>query len=227
MTSGLFQDFHKRSREVSKYFIFLKSLESEDTQHGNKRIKMIDDELLRTLRASGFLLLYNLVEATMRNGIDAIFDELQGEGVSYDQIRPELKKIVLKNLKKRNPYKLVSSIESISLDIITVGFDKQDLFSGNVDGKLIRNIAKNYGFSPNTDYGKTGNGKDLRRIKENRNDLAHGFKSFAEVGKAKGADELIEIKNKVVQYLREILENIEQYLAEQEYLASTSNTSPP
>ena len=108
-----------------------------------------------------------------------------------------------------------------------MGFDKQDLFSGNVDGRLIKNIAKDYGFSPNTDYGKTGDGKDLLIIKENRNDLAHGFKSFAEVGKAKSPDELIGIKNKVVKYLREILENIEQYLAKQEYLASTSNTSPP
>ena len=51
---------------------------------GNQRIKKIDDELLKTLKASGFLLLYNLVEATMRNGIEAIFDELQSQGVSYD-----------------------------------------------------------------------------------------------------------------------------------------------
>lgn len=233
MTSILFPDFHERSREVSKYFIFLKSLEQGSTQlrmkgfKENQRIKKIDDELLKTLKASGFLLLYNLVEATMRNGIEAIFDELQSQGVSYDQVKPELKKIVLKNLKKRNPDELVSSIESISLDIITVGFDKQDLFSGNVDGRLIRNIAKDYGFSPKTDYGKTGDGKDLRIIKDNRNKLAHGFNSFAEIGKDKSADELVEIKNKVVKYLREILENIEQYLAEQEYLASTSNTSPP
>ncbi len=233
MTSVLFQDFHERSREVSKYFIFLKSLEQRYIKlrmkgfKENQKIKVIDSELLKTLKASGFLLLYNLVEATMRNGIEAIFEELQGKGVSYEQVKPELKKIVLKNLKKRNPDKLVASIESISLDIITVGFDKQDLFSGNVDGRLIRNIAKNYGFSPKTDYGKTGDGKDLLIIKENRNNLADGFKSFAEVGRDKSADELVEIKNKVVKYLREILDNIEQYLAEQEYLASTSNTSPP
>jgi hypothetical protein len=32
MTSGLFQDFDERSKEVSKYFIFLKSLEQATTK---------------------------------------------------------------------------------------------------------------------------------------------------------------------------------------------------
>ena len=112
MTNELIQDFNQRSKEVSKYFILLKNLEQGTTQlsmrtkNGNPRIKEIDSELLKTLKASGFLLLYNLVESTMRNVIEAIFDQLKSADVSYDQIRPELKKIVLRNLKKRNPDKI-------------------------------------------------------------------------------------------------------------------------
>ena len=232
MTSGLFQDFNKRSIEVSKYFMFLKSLEQGTTKlsmegkGGSSKIKEINPELIKTLKASGFLLLYNLVEATMRNAIEAIFDELRGKGVSYDQIRPELKKIVLKNLKKRNPDKIFSSITAISIDIITAGFDKQDLFSGNIDGMKIRDTATEYGFSHSTDYAKTGHGSDLLTIKTNRNDLAHGFKSFAEVGRDKTADELLEIKSKVAKYLKQILQNIEQYLSNKEYLDSSIVGTP-
>ncbi|NEN91620.1 MAG: hypothetical protein F6K48_23030 [Okeania sp. SIO3H1] len=54
------------------------------------------------------------------------------------------------------------------------------------------------------------------------NNLAHGIKSFAEVGKDKSADELIKIKNKVVKYLRQIIENIEIYINNREYLDSTN-----
>ncbi|BAZ20838.1 hypothetical protein NIES4073_17160 [Kalymmatonema gypsitolerans NIES-4073] len=232
MTSGLFQDFNERSREVNKYFIFLKSLEQGTTKlsmagkGGSPKIREIDPELIKTLKASGFLLLYNLVEATMRNAIEAIFDELQGKGVCYDQISPKLKKIVLKNLKKRNPDKIFSSITAISLDIITAGFDKQDLFSGNIDGMKIRDTATEYGFSHLTDYVRTGDGSDLLTVKSNRNDLAHGFKSFAEVGRDKTADELLQIKNKVVRYLKQILQNIEQYLSNQEYLDSSTGGTP-
>lgn len=222
MTSTLFQDFNERSKEVSKYFMLLKSLEQGTTklsmqgQGGTSKIKEIDSELIKTLKASGFLLLYNLVESTMRNAIQAIFDELQGQRVSYDQIRPELKKIVLKNLKKRDPDKIFSSITAISIDIIMAGFDKEDLFSGNLDGRKIRTTATEYGFLHRTDSAKTGDGIDLLIIKSNRNDLAHGLKSFAEVGKDKTADELLEIKNKTVTYLRQILQNIEQYLSNQD-----------
>ncbi|WP_026079813.1 MAE_28990/MAE_18760 family HEPN-like nuclease [Spirulina subsalsa] len=227
MTSLLFQDFNERSREVSKYFMFLKNLEQKTTQltmygYQNKaKTRTIDLELLKTLKASDFLLLYNLVEATMRNAIETIFDELKIKQVSYDNIRPELKKIVLSNLKKRNPDKIFSSIKAISLDIINAGFDKQSLFSGNLDGKKVKSTAEEYGFSWRTNPQKTGNGTDLLIIKSNRNDLAHGFKSFAEIGKSKSADELLKIKNQTIRYLREILINIEQYLSNQDYLDSS------
>jgi MAE_28990/MAE_18760-like HEPN len=224
MTSTLIQDFTERSKEVSKYFIFLKSLEqgttklSMDGRDDSSKTKVIDSELLKTLKASSFLLLYNLVEATMRNVIEAIFDRLKSERISYDQIRPELKKIVLRNLKKRDPDTIFSSITAISVDIITAGFDKEDLFSGNIDGRKIRDTATKYGFSHATDYAKTGDGSDLLTIKANRNDLAHGIKSFAEVGRDQTTDELLEIKNKVIRYLKQILQNIETYLENAEYL---------
>lgn len=232
MTSALMQDFTELSQEVSKYFIFLKSLEQGTTKlsmgsNGNSsKIKVIDPELLKTLKASGFLVLYNLVEATMRNVIAAIFDRLKSEGISYDQIRPELKKIVLKNLKKRNPDRIFSSITAISVDIITAGFDKEDLFSGNIDGKKIRETATEYGFSYSTDYAKTGDGSDLLTIKANRNDLSHGIKSFTEVGRDQTTDELLEIKKKVIRYLKQILQNIESYLENAEYLDAAAVDIP-
>ncbi|MEM7717144.1 MAG: MAE_28990/MAE_18760 family HEPN-like nuclease [Cyanobacteria bacterium P01_A01_bin.68] len=105
MTSSIFQDvkedFNKRSKEVSKYFIFLKSLEQGTTKLSmgdeKKKVKTrdIDSELEKTLKASGFLLLYNLVEATMRNAIEAIFDELRTQKVSFNKIKPGIKKIIL------------------------------------------------------------------------------------------------------------------------------------
>lgn len=225
MTSILFQYFNERSKEVSKYFIFLKSLEQGTTKlamegKAKQKIKEIDSELIKTLKASAFLLLYNLIESTMRDAIEAIFEELQSQGVSFDKIRPELKKIVLENLKNKSPSEVYHIIVDISLDIIKVGFDRKKLFSGNIDAKQIKDTAKEYGFSAKT---KTDS-SDLFTVKNNRNDLAHGHKSFAEVGKDKSADELIKIKGNVVKYLRQILENIETYLHNQEYLDSSTNT---
>ncbi|MEM1171287.1 MAG: MAE_28990/MAE_18760 family HEPN-like nuclease [Cyanobacteria bacterium P01_H01_bin.35] len=92
------------------------------------------------------------------------------------------------------------------------------LFSEHIDDKKIKTTANKYGFSA-----KKIDSSDFLIVKTKRNNLAHGIKSFAEVGKEKGADEFIEIKNKVVKYLRQILENIETYLDNQEYLDSSTN----
>ncbi len=227
MRSILFEDFDKRAKEVSKYFLFLKNLEQGTIQLNmpniknpqNYKNKKIDSELEKTLKATGFLLLYNLVESSMSNAIEAIFDELEQNETSFDDVRDELKKLILKNFKNNNSVEnLLSEINTISQDIISASFNRDKLFSGNIDAKKIKDTAILYGFSVETNARKTKNGKDLLRIKTNRNDLAHGFKSFEEVGKDATVDDLLRIQRRVICYLREILTNIESYISNKEYL---------
>ncbi|MEH2113552.1 MAE_28990/MAE_18760 family HEPN-like nuclease [Nostoc sp.] len=80
MKSTLFQDFDERAQEVSRYFLFLKNLEQGSIKLSmgnakNTKTKSINNDLEKTLKATGFLLLYNLVESTMTNAIEAVFDE--------------------------------------------------------------------------------------------------------------------------------------------------------
>ena len=91
-----------------------------------------------------------------------------------------------------------------------------------MDARLIKEIAEKYGFSYQTDFAKTKHGKNLRNIKRNRNDLAHGNKSFKEVGRDNSIEVLLEIKEEVIEYLRQILQNIKIYLDNQEYLDVTT-----
>lgn len=224
MKSTLFKDFDERAQEVSRYFLFLKNLEQGSIKLSmgngrNPKTKSINNNLEKTLKATGFLLLYNLVESTMRNAIITIFDEFQSKNVSFDDVTDKVKKIIIKNFKENNSTDtLLKSINNISFDIISSSFDKEKLFSGNLDARRIRDTSEMYGFSCTTNAKKTKNGSDLFTVKTNRNDLAHGFKSFEEVGRNATADELLVIQRRVICYLREILENIEIYLSKQEYL---------
>lgn len=217
-------DFNTRAKDVDDYFIFLDSLEKQTTQlalldiTGKYQIHSLDSELAKTLKANGFLLLYNLVESTMRNAIEAIFEEFKNKSISFDQLKPEIKLIVLQNLKNRSPKKIYLTINQLSTDIITTTFEPEELFSGNVDARLIKEIADKYGFSYQTDFAKTKNGQNLVVIKSNRNDLAHGIKSFEQVGGYQTLEELLEMKEEVVEYFTQILENIRDYLDNEEYL---------
>ncbi|NET41327.1 MAE_28990/MAE_18760 family HEPN-like nuclease [Okeania sp. SIO2B3] len=67
-----FEDFNQRSEEVSKYFIFLQSLQQGKIKlitesQGSSKAKKIETELENTLKTSAYLLLYNLIEYTMKS----------------------------------------------------------------------------------------------------------------------------------------------------------------
>jgi MAE_28990/MAE_18760-like HEPN len=217
-------DFNTRVQEINKYFLFLDGLVNETIklvilEDGvEQKIREIDRDLVKTLKANGFLLLYNLIESSMTNAIEAIFDELKEKKIPFDSVRIEIKKVVLQNFKSRSPDDIHTKISDISIDIITAGFKRRELFSGNIDRKEIAKTAIKYGFSCDTDYLKTKHGENLYNVMKNRNDLAHGNKSFSEIGKGTSIEDLLKVKEEVIEYIAQILNNIEKYLAAQEYL---------
>jgi hypothetical protein len=90
------------------------------------------------------------------------------------------------------------------------------LFSGNVDGRRIRQVATEYGFL--TPKKKSDL---LLTVKTHRNDLAHGNKSFADVGRDFDIVRLKEIQAEVLAFLEELLTNVANYVTTRSYLAPT------
>ncbi len=223
-------DFDERKQETRGYFDFLKKLNENAsrlhaTPNGQQPIPFpIADGLVKTLKATAFLLLYNLVESTMTDALHDIYDELKNQSVSFTEITDDLKKIVLSNFKSLSMDNLPAQLVDISVDIITVGFRPRELFSGNIDARLIRKTAQDYGFSHETPSQSTKQGEFLLMVKTNRNDLAHGAKSFAEVGKEYSIEQLMETEAEVVSYLAGILDNIERYIQNEEYLETSYRT---
>ena len=58
----------------------------------------------------------------------------------------------------------------------------------------------------------------LLTVKSNRNDLAHGLKSFAEVGRDFDLGRLEAIMAQVVAFLRSLLESVTTYISTKAYL---------
>ena len=111
-------DFAMRADEVIRYFQFLQEFDGRRvvfSAHptGEPAISLADqDALFKTLKANGFLLLYNLVESTVKNAIEAIFDEFKVRGVSFDACRDEVRKIVLTNLRRHNVGDILPSLSA-------------------------------------------------------------------------------------------------------------------
>lgn len=217
-------DFRQRASEVQRYFRFVVA-EANDTleiavpKGDGVALRLGErDELLKTLKASCYLLLYNLVESTMRNIVEAIFDEFRAEGIRFDDCREEIRRLVLVNFKARNTDSLLAKLLDIARHIVTETFESKETFAGNLDARTIRETAKRFGFKPPSI--KTG--WVMQTVKDNRNYLAHGNKSFSEIGKDTTPDRLEEARKQTVVILILTIRNVATYLIEKRYLAENA-----
>ncbi len=200
--------FQERTLEVEIYYSFI-----EDFINTSK-----NDDLNKILKSNMILMLYNLVESSMSNAIEEIHNNIHNNGVSFDLLKIELREVLVSYMKNHlNAKDFVAKIASIANDIVKTSFNKQKVFSGNVDSKKIKEVSKQYGFNSNTTHSKTKNGQCLVTIKNKRNDLAHGTYSFIDIGKGYSIEDLEKMKKETINYLEEILNNIDKYLINQDY----------
>ncbi len=220
----VYQDFQSRVAEIEAYFDFVARVDARDIMLvakggvGHAYSATAQDDLLRTFRASAILLLYNLMESTVTNAVEAIFDELSTQGIHFNECRAEVRRVVLTNLKQHNPGDILAKLQQLSTDIIIKTFNKDKIVSGNVDARRIKELADRYGINR-----PAADGNDLLTVKTSRNDLAHGSKSFAEVGRTFTIADIIRIKDKVIAYLTAMLKNVIDYIQQQHYRTSAAN----
>ena len=217
-------DFQSRVAEIEAYLDFVSRVDAGDTL----LIASADalpaysaaarDDLLRTFRASAILLIYNLMESTVTNAVEAIFDELRSQRVHFNDCRVEVRRVVLTHLKQHNPGDILPELLQLSTDIIIKTFRKDKVVSGNVDARRIKDLSDEYGINH-----PAADGNDLLTVKTTRNDLAHGSKSFAEVGRTFTVSDIVRIKDKVIAYLTALLSNVASYIHDQDYRTSAAN----
>ena len=224
-------DFDERVTEIENYFRFVQNLVEErfeilpNTARGGIALTLNEEDLLiKTLKANCFLLLYNLVEATTKNAIQAIFDEFKSRGITYDQCTQEVRRIAIKNLKreKLGIDQIYPRLTIVAQHIMTEPFDKDALLAGNVDALALKSLAKEYGFSEPTQ--RCDKFKDVR---ENRNYLAHGNKTFKEIGRDYTIQDLEVITNQIKVFLSAFVDSVDDYLINQHYLLTYSATNTP
>ncbi|QNH80428.1 hypothetical protein GGD92_20000 [Pseudomonas protegens] len=234
--------FKERAEEIELYFEFLKNIIEKKASlifplprgaaaEIEREEASISLDLTHTLKANGFLLLYNLVEATATNALDEIHEELERESdgdIGSDHLIEPLMSRSVRRFKVdalsaadlcAHPASRLILRSWLNQDRKDIKDNRNPWFSGNVDALKIRQIAGEYGFSSDTDKAKTKNGGRLVNVKKTRNELAHGHTAFRDCGRNVEIETLCQIKDEVIHYLSEILDNVESYIRDRGYLA--------
>lgn len=220
-------DFEIRKTEITIYFSFLKILDVTETtrlkfkKDGNIVEEEIPEKLHEILLANGYLILYNLIESTVKNSIIEIYEEIKIESVTYEKLSENLKKIWINqeidNLKEGNfsvdtmrNYVFSLAEKILNEETMLLSEEKMD-FSGNLDAQKIRALADKIGFEISQ------NGRNLVKIKDKRNRLAHGEQTFYDVGKNCTVNELIDFKDETFNYLSDVIDKIELFITDKKY----------
>lgn len=231
MTHRLLEDFETRHRETELFFRYVLIA----GKAGASWIPTVDEQpftssesedVFQTIKASALLLLYNLVESTATALVEAIFDEIRDGRHALSDVRREIRSIVYHRLKERTPEGDFVAMQDVAVEIVSVGFDRTKLFSGNVDARKIRETARRYGFSAEIS-GLRVNTEHLLTVKNRRNALTHGAESFVEVGRNYTPGELMDIERHVASYLDAIVKNVVVYLETKQYLVSHTPPNAP
>ena len=230
----ILEDFEDRVREIDAYTNLLEKLTEPDAKIflPNKKRRAdqyfsLSEDVTATLKANVFLLIYNLVEWSLREGILSIYREMESAGCHYSTIKKEIKSIWTKH-QYRQSFDINSSWETYyqkavnildhALENKIIAMDRRAIpISGNLDADQIRLICQMHGIKYTIPPAARG-GERLLEVKTQRNNLAHGNLRFAECGRQFDVPHLVKTKNEAVIFSRGILKSIETYLAEKNYL---------
>ena len=187
--------------------------------------------LRQSIKASSFLVLYNLVEATFNSVLDSFFDDMRRRGASCAEILPGLQQLWARKMVTR-PVRDGAQDDKINRTALklvhhalrgaTPALGPRDVVGGgNVDADELRRVGKQFGIRIRPARSARG-GKDLEVVREARNGLGHGGMTFTDCGKDHSDAELIQMKDEVVAYLLDFVDASELAYRRASFLVETS-----
>lgn len=239
-----YENFETRLQEVKNYVIFIRELADITSpsivneyhinsngyvDHPTFPSYPIDRDLQKTLRASTYLLLYNLMESTMSESIDAIHETIKHEDRNLLELSEKLHKVILQSFSKGLTNEKVSEFSRSNSDIrdrlFDLGYDKKKLFSGNIDCGIISQYCKKYGINLSpykvNNQPLLWNKEKIERIRRKRNSLAHGSESFAQCGQNMAVDTIDDDLKSVEAVLMGVFNGLNNFLTHQKYLRAS------
>lgn len=231
---AVFEEFKDKCMEIERFLVFVDDLDGgsnnqllyKDTSN-IWAIKPISREVQKTLRASCYLLIYNLLESTTCDALDAIHLTLDSEQRDLQELSNNLKKIVFNNLKdglgQKGIEEIISGQIDLRISILTHGYNKRNFLSGNFDIDAVKKIEKRYGFRLHTFNGQNGlfDPNVIKTIKYKRNALAHGGESFEQCGQGIPVFSMNDNYNHAKNALLALFNGINNFINDKKYLSSS------
>ena len=225
--------YNDRKNEIDRFIEFLRFLENKQKEINNSGISNFEKffnhnvsytDTINILKSNIMLMIYNIIEFSIFNLIENIYDHIKSQNLNYTDLKDSLIKLwavsVLKSVDDPNAnfYTLQKKTEEIIQAIIlSKKFDitaKKVFPAGNLDGSSIKKVFESHEINlPMSNYRPNL----LDTVKTIRNNLAHGSISFSEAVRDKTIEDILEDWSKIKSFMKDIIDVIQEYINNQKY----------
>lgn len=235
-----FQDtYDDRKKEIEDFLELMEFLETKENDRVDgvskfseffhsegTGIRLTYQSLINILKSNVSLMIYNIIEYTVANLIDSIYDEIRMNRLSYVDVNESIqglwRKTILKSTSdpnanfntflKKNEEIITTILRNTTLEMNS----RNTLPSGNLDGVSIKRTFESHGIQLQT-RSRNYRPDILEGIKENRNNLAHGSVSFVDAVRSDSISDIRKNETFVVAFLEELIDTVTTYIDEKKY----------
>lgn len=197
---------------------------NKDTTQIEEKIFSPDPIFQQTLIAGTWVMMYNVVESTVRNALLHIIDNIHREGLDFINLTKnyqiELARKELKDIIKTNDYynRIVGFVDTALLSMLS---DPEVViseigFGGNIDARKLSEIYERFSITKADDW-QYSHREKLRTIKGFRNDLAHGVITYRDCGKQFTVADLRVAFEAVSAILNSFVEDVNKVILDKPY----------
>ena len=214
--------YSQRVDEINFYINQLSDIENEIII-----LQTVDNQrYVKIMKSNSVLMIYNLVESVVKNGIEEIYHKIRQEGLTYDDLSSRMKEVWFNfRFESAKPYSAnYDTYKNVAINIVNQVMSREVILldqnaikhNGNLDAENIRKICFYHGIELDISK-KAKGGIALTKVKSTRNDLAHGAKLFSECGRDFSLKDLTDIFEETKYFLSDFLSSVEEYCEQSLY----------
>lgn len=216
------KNFKMRVEDINEIFTML-SFVLKIESHKNKPLLNDDtkeelyvtQEMQCVLKAQFLLVLYNLVESTVNDCLNALYDAIFDDGLTYFSLSDDMRKMWRSHMKRRNH----PNFEKSDDEIMSMNIRFEELavnISGSLDIRKIFEVFQKHG-CPIDDKYRDEFSNSFLIVKNRRNLLAHGNISFSQCGACYMLADLEKFKNHIITFMQMVTITMKQHISDHKY----------
>lgn len=214
--------YSKRADDINETFNLVQFISEVET-HKNKPVVdatnnahlNVSIEMQCALKAQFLVVLYNIVESTVCECLNSIYDSIADESLLFSDLSDEMRNMWKTYLKRiSHPDRSKPDVDLMGMKIQFASLAVN--ISGSLDiRKIIDVFAKHGCILDETNREKYSN--SFLVVKSKRNNLAHGNISFSECGSNYLVSDLKTMKENILDGMSEVVTQVKSYIVNKKY----------